>query len=229
MSIPSADVFTKISDAKEKFRIFDDFNKVRGEVQAKLPDPSSDLFILRTVDLDKRWTCHLVGPSVEVPNSGKLTLSFFLGGEKYFMNFSYQRNQNIFSFDYSEPIYHLQRREDYRLKIPASYRALLENSAVNGKAMKFSALIADLSAGGCRVSLDLSLYALKVHDEVRGHIFLPDRSPIEFIALLKHQRPDPAQKGLTICGLQFINQSSKQKNRIAALVMDLYREFFTRP
>ncbi|MFN7824260.1 MAG: flagellar brake protein [Pseudobdellovibrionaceae bacterium] len=229
MTAPSSDIFTKISDETEKVRILLDLIRLRGEVQAKLPDPSAELFVMKAYDIiNRKFICHLVGATGPLPIQGDLISSFFLGGEKYYFSSNYELSNESLMFSIDHPIFHLQRREDYRLKIPAGYSALLENTHLNGKALKFSTPLSDLSAGGCRISLDLTKYPAAVHDELRGHLFLPERAPIEFISMIKHQRPDPTQKGLQICGLQFVSQTTKQKNRIAALVMDLYREFFTR-
>lgn len=223
----SQDIFTRISDASEKSRLFYDIVDTRGEIQAKLPDPSADVFILMAYDYsDKRLHCKINGATSTMPGQGTLITTFFIGGEKYFFTTEYKSTGDQVSLLTANPLFHLQRREDYRVKIPASYRALFEIVSVNGKTEKRSILMMDLSGGGCRIQVDPKVMPLKVGDELKGHLFLPDRSPIPVTGSVRHTRADVHGKAPTVCGIQFVGLTEPMKNRIIAVVMDLYRELF---
>ena len=225
--LPSADVFTKISDASEKARLFADLVSGKSELLAKLPDPIADVFTLMSQQYkNTNVFCKVLGNHPHLPTHGEIILYFFIGGEKYFYqtDFNVVGDQIVLKTD--EALFHLQRREDYRIKIPASYRALLELVSISGKTAKHSIPILDLSGGGCRIQFDPKLLPMKVQDELKGHLFLPDRDPISIIASVRHIKTDTSGKKPSTCGVQFIGQTEPLKNRIIAVVMDLYREFF---
>lgn len=225
--LPSADVFTKISDMSEKNRLFLDLTSGKSELLAKHPAPSAEIFTLMAQEYkDQKVHCKVLTPSAQVPTDGELILYFFIGGEKYFLQttFNIVGDQLVLKTD--SDLYHLQRREDYRIKIPPGYKALLEIVSISGKTQKHSIPLLDLSGGGCRIEFQPKNISLKVYDELKGHLFLPDREPIQIIASVRHIKTDTAGKLPSACGLQFVSLTEQIKNRIIAVVMDLYREFF---
>jgi hypothetical protein len=225
--LPSADVFTRISDNSEKARLFSDLAYSRSEVLAKKADAKADVFVLLAYDFSANLLqCKLAGPTHPLSGSGDLILTFFVGGEKYFQQTSFQVNGDIVSISIQPPIFHLQRREDYRIKLTSSYKTLLEIVSINGKTHKHSIPIMDLSGGGCRIQVDPKFLSLKVSDELRGHLFLPDRDPIPVTGSVRHIRLENHGKGPATCGIQFIGLTEPVKNRIIAVVMDLYRQLF---
>lgn len=226
-SLPSQDIFTRISDASEKARLFFDLAKARGDLVAKRPEPSADVFVLMAFNYaNEKLQCKLTGASASLPPQGSLILTTFIGGEKYFVQTDYQCAGDTIILFTTKPIFHLQRREDYRVRIPISYKALLEIVSINGQTRKTAIPLMDLSGGGCRIQVDPKFLGLKVHDEIKGHIFLPDRSPIPVLGSIRHVRLENHGKGPLICGIQFVALTEPLKNRIIAVVMDLYRELF---
>jgi hypothetical protein len=225
-TLPSADIFTRISDNSEKSRLFSDLALARGEVLGKKLEPSADVFTLLAHDFSgNRLLCKVAGATHPISGSGDLIITFFVGGEKYFQHASYQMAGDMVSVTTLNPIFHLQRREDYRIKLPIGYKALLEMVSLNGKTLKHSIPMMDLSGGGCRIQVDPKFLALKVTDELKGHLFLPDRDPIPVTCSIRHIR-DNHGKGPLTCGIQFIALTEPVKNRIIAVVMDLYRQLF---
>lgn len=225
--LPSADIFTKISDSSEKNRLFLDLTSGKSDLLAKMPDPQSEVFTLMAQQFkDQKIYCKVMPIYFQLPAQGELTLYFFIGGEKYFLQTSYELHGDQVALNSTPPLFHLQRREDYRIRIPPNYRALLEIVSISGKTQKHSIPILDLSGGGCRVEINAKKINLKVQDELKGHLFLPDRSPIDVTASVRYLKEDSSGKNITACGLQFVSLAEPIKNRIVAVVMDLYREFF---
>jgi hypothetical protein len=225
--LPSADVFTKISDASEKARLFSDLTTGKSDLLAKLPDPNAEVFSLMAQDYKNHSVfCKFLSSHGQFPTDGEIILYFFIGGEKYFFqtHFHLQGDQLVFKTD--SPLFHLQRREDYRIKIPANYRALIEIVSIAGKTAKFSIPLLDLSGGGCRIQFNPKQIQMKMQDELKGHLFLPDRDPIGIVASVRYIKADTYGKLPSMCGLQFVGLTEPLKNRIIAVVMDLYREFF---
>lgn len=227
-AVPSPDIFTRISDKSERYRLFLDLCNSRGEVIAKRPEPSADVLSFIAYDFDKdKLSLKLTGINGHLPPNGSLILSFFVGGEKYFFIGSYTSAIDSIFVETPSLLFHLQRREDYRLKIPIGFKALYEVVSVNGVTHKHSFPMADLSGGGCRILVNNQILVLKVGDELKGHVFLPDRTPIAIATSVRHQRPDSTLKNTTVCGLQFVGANEQTKNRIVAVVMDLYRQLFS--
>jgi hypothetical protein len=228
-TIPSANVYNRISEPSEKQNLLVELCRSKGDLVAKLPEPNSYVFTLKASEhrgLDLVCPLQASLPK-EFSNAGRLFMSFLLGGEKYFFHGRYDVRKNDILINTDEVFFHLQRRDDYRLRIPESFQALFEISAINGQMKKVSIPIADLSAGGCLLNTDPQRIHLKIGDKVSGHIFLPDREPIEMNGQIRHTRENQNKRN-DLTGVQFANLSEIQKNRIASLVMDLYREFFLR-
>jgi hypothetical protein len=226
--MPSADIFTKISDVSEKNRLFRDLAAARGEVHAKRPEPSADVLVLMAHDFsDQTLTCRVTSGAHAQQSDGDLVITFFIGGEKYFFMGHYRVVGENLLLKTSEPLFHLQRRNDYRIKIPSSYKALFEVVAINGSTKKLSIPITDLSGGGCRLVINTQVTKLNVGDELRGHLFLPDRSPIQLTGSVRHTKEEVHAKNSVAYGIQFVGLSEMVKNRIVAVVMDLYRQLFT--
>ena len=225
--LPSADVFTKISDASEKARLFTDLVAGKSELLAKLPDPIADVFnLLAGQYKNQNVYCRVIGSHPPLPPKGDIILYFFIGGEKYFYQTQFVMDGDQVVLKTDDSLFHLQRREDYRIKIPGSYKALLEIVSIAGKTAKHSIPILDLSGGGCRIQFDPKILPIKIQDELKGHLFLPDRDPISIVASVRYIKADTYGKKPSSCGMQFVGLTEPLKNRIIAVVMDLYREFF---
>lgn len=226
--VPSADIFTKISDVSEKNRLFRDLAAARGEIHSKRPEPSADVLVLMATDFgDQTLTCRLTSGSHNQQSDGNLVITFFIGGEKYFFIGHYRVVGENILLKTTEPLFHLQRRNDYRIKIPVSYKALFEVVAINGTTKKLSIPITDLSGGGCRLVINTQVMKLNIGDEMRGHLFLPDRAPIQLTGSVRHMKEEVHAKNSVAYGIQFVGLSELVKNRIVAVVMDLYRQLFT--
>lgn len=225
--LPASDIFTRISDSSEKNRLFEDLAMSRSELHGKKPEPSADVFVLMAFNYNgSKLNCKLIGATTPLPPSGELIATFFVGGEKYFIQTEFQASGDQVSLATSNHLFHLQRREDYRIRIPSSYKALLEIVSINSQTKKHSIPMTDLSGGGCRIQIDPKLIPLKVHDVLKGHLFLPDRDPISIIGSIRHTRMENQGRGPMTCGIQFTGLTEPLKNRIVAVVMDLYRELF---
>lgn len=224
---PSADIFTRISDPAEKTRHFLDLVKSRGEIVAKRPEPSADVFLLLAQNYtNEKLICKISSTVGFFKPQGSLILTFFIGGEKYFFQTNYEVVGDQITLFCENPLFHLQRRLDYRIRIPGGYQALFEIVALNGVTHKRSILLQDLSGGGCRIKVDPKVLFLKTQDELKGHLYLPDRNPIGVTGSVRHIRVEGYGEGPLICGIQFIGLTEPIKNKIIAVVMDLYRELF---
>jgi c-di-GMP-binding flagellar brake protein YcgR len=222
------EIFTKISDPEQKNKIFKTLVADQGEVVAKLPEPMAEVFIAKAQDLtNKKLILKLIKTTIKDLESGPLILTFYANNEKYFLQTEYSVQHGDIYLSIETPIFHLQRREDYRIRIPTSSKAKFEITTVNKLKNKVPFTLLDLSGGGCKVQWNSYKLAIKVGDHLAGQLILPDRKPIVFEAKVQHLHENPIDKTNQIGGIQFEGLSEVVKNRIVALVLDLYREFFS--
>ena len=158
-------------------------------------------------------------------NPWRTTCSFQLSGERYFFVgiISVQGSKYVIQRPFE--LYMLQRRSMYRLPIPTSIKAFAELKA--GKTIhRF--LLRDLSAGGCLVAHNNSKLALGLGEDLETTLLLPDRDPIVVPGQVRHIRRRKDPQAPFLAGIQFIQIPEKQQNKLAAIVMELYREHFAR-
>ncbi len=226
MSLPSSDVFTKISNPDEKTKIFQYLAANRVDLQARLLEKSSMLFTLKAFSLENQFLhCSITGmykPKLEA--KGELVLNFLAATEKYFLKTSYSLAMTNVIVSLKSDLYHLQRREDYRIKIPKGYGAHAEVASINGAPHLERITLDDLSAGGCRINVKKGL--LKQGDEMEALIVLPMKNPIPCTMNVKHVSQNSQFKDFEFAGIQFSKISEINKNKLSATVMDIYREIF---
>lgn len=227
------ELFNRLGDSIEKNIIFKDLVKSRAEIQAKFVGQDM-VHVTRAFEFSgDHLSCVSPFPSKIDSNkleraSGQILLSFFLGLEKYFMDTEYSLIAETLIIKAPLNIFHLPRLDHYRIRAPKTFRVLFETTSLNGKLFKVTVPILDLSCGGCKIEVNVNvtnnLFVNK--DEIKGHLFLPDRPPIPVLGRIQYFRKSFLCEQIYLTGIQFIHTGEKEKNRINSLVMDLYREFF---
>lgn len=222
------DIFVKVGNPDEQTRIFRELCTSTNTVIGKTFSPDSEIVQLKAELLNKdELTLQILSIDSHLPDSGDLVLQISIGDEKYLFSSHYSKRGKSILISTQVKLYHLQRREDFRLRLPSAYRVSFEISKHNQIEQKMSFQVLDLSGGGCRVASKVSLAKLKIGDHLVGELNLPDRSAIAVHAEIRHEEnPD----GLLShdLGLMFIGMSPPIKNRLAALVLDLYRQLYSR-
>lgn len=226
MSLPSSDVFTKISSPDEKLKIFQYLAVNRVDLQARLLEKSATLFMLKAFQLEREFLhCTISGMlKPKLDSKGELVLNFLASTEKYFLKTTYTLSVSDLIINLKSDLYHLQRREDYRIKIPKGYGAHAEVASINGAPHLERITFDDLSAGGCRINVKKGL--LKQGDVLEALIVLPMKNPIPCTMNVKHLSQNSQFKDFEFAGIQFSKISEINKNKLSATVMDIYREYF---
>lgn len=218
-------IFTLVSDPKDKAKVLEDLVRYSADIKVKALEPKSDVFLVnaRTIT-GNDLLCKVMGPGFLEPGFQQVIAQFHLAEQKYISQVKAKLNEGFLTLNFSAPIYRVQRREDFRLRLPLSFKGrmifLNDDSPVNCR-------LIDMSAGGCRVEAPISM-SLKVNEVVRGRLSTTDRDDITVEMSVRHLASHADNDTLQLVGLQFVNQSEIVRNRMAALVMDLYREFFTK-
>lgn len=224
----SRDIFTKISDPSEKDRIFHDLCVSPSEIIAKPLSPQSETLLLKAeVFVGNELACSNLSKHSPPEGPGELILQITLGAEKYLCSTPYILRGKRIYLNTNTEVFHLQRREDFRLRLPVSYKATFELRTVNQKPRRARLQIIDISGGGCKVLVTPTPPAFNISDQVSGEIHLPDRPTISISGQIRHEDDDQHAKSQVV-GIQFTNMPLPVRNRLAALVMDLYRQLFSR-
>lgn len=228
VSQETGDIFSKVN-AEEQLRLFKDLATVRGEVVCK--GDNDDIYRLIVERAMGKQELHCSVPfGLHKPAKEKELLgNFFLGGERYFFKTPVRIDQDIVVLRMDTELFHLQRRQNYRIRIPENYEAHFLITSYNKSPVKLSGRISDLSSGGCRLTLTASTPTLEAGDRIDGHIVIGKREPLEIEATVRHHKAE--KHGATIrqiFGLEFKSLSPQIEGKLFAVTMDLHREFFSR-
>jgi hypothetical protein len=222
----SKDIFTKVTVESEKHRIFNDIALQKSQILAKTLEPLSEASILRAeLIIGNELCCEVIASQGFSQKNGEFILQINLAGEKYLCTAPFEVRGTRTYIKTNVDLFHLQRRDDFRLKLPTSYHAYFNLNKVNQTPIQARLKIIDLSGGGCKIMVQTKTPHLTVNDLVSGSIELPDRPAILIQGQIRHETDDQHSQ---VAGIQFIGLSLPVKNRLVALVMDLYRQLFSR-
>ncbi|MGE0631286.1 MAG: flagellar brake protein [Pseudobdellovibrionaceae bacterium] len=222
------DIFQRLAGDKEKREIFDNLALNKMELQARLP--SGETIKVKAIrHIQSLISCEY--PSeIAIPDRIELVFSFFVGGEKYFMRGRIRLGKpGLFSFSTDQEVYVLQRRENFRVRVPADFRAILEYTDAQGKLQKVDSEMFDISAGGCRLRYYDHMPNFHVDQKVSVTMKLGRRPPIEAKAQIRHKQ-EVAFDGVEfqVFGLQFIDVKDQFESKLLTIVIDLHRELFSK-
>lgn len=228
-------IFIKIRN-EEKNQIYQDLAASKLTVSAKFLDPISGLFELKAESFmsekltltSRSMQAQLPSPTARQP----MIVQFSVGSEKYLAQVDTQFDFPYITMHVNSDLFRLQRREDFRLKIPASFKAEVTVTLLNTKPgepiKKIAAQVQDMSAGGLKLILKKDLLPVKKDDQLKADLKLAGRNTILLQLKVLHVANDPVNEKNIIAGCQFTNLNPIEKNRLSALVMDLYREIYSR-
>lgn len=218
------EIFTLISKVEEKEKIFQDLANAHGEIICKGQD--ENLIKLRVQTYQNKILECRNESSTTFKNGEDFLGYLFLGGEKYYFEGKFQAQQDFCSLSLPAELYHLQRRQNYRVRVPDGYAASFNIVSANGKAANIAGRLADLSSQGCRVLYSHDNFSLKVEDHVLGYLIIEKKVPLELQGLIRHIK---LTDGGQICGIEFSPLSSILENKLFAITMELHKEIFKRP
>lgn len=221
------DIFNKVSSAEERRKIFDDLIKSRTEIFCK--GTSNEVFKLscERVSAENRMMCQFQKTDdFEPAIPSALICQFDLSGEKYFFKSTLDYHIKNYVLDLNTELFHLQRRQSYRINIPSSARTSAELIHSQSKE-SLKATPADLSTGGCRL-LCKGSFPWKTSDKVHLQLKIGQRDPMQLPGVIRHIRQATPSSTGTYIGIQFEGISSAVEKELFSITMELYREFFSR-
>jgi hypothetical protein len=227
-------VFKKITHDLERSQLLSDLAAAQAELLCK--GAAEAVFRLQpTVYDQRRLHCTVLKTSsAHKIAEESMIVHFSLGGEKYFFRgVAFMNPQNLSSelqtifFTNELEIFHLQRRQNYRIKIPESYTARFEVTAVNKSPVKWTGRLDDLSSGGCRVAAQNPI-PFKINDDLDARLLVGRRDPIDLVVKVRHLKADEEKKTEVMVGMEFERLNTSIENRMFAITLELHRELFSR-
>lgn len=219
------EIFKKLSREDEQIKLFTDLAAAQGEILCK--GKNENLVKLKAVQWhakSRHVECLL--ESKENLNNGEEFLGhFFIGGEKYYFEGVATVYSHGCQFPLPKEIFHLQRRQNYRARIPLGFQAFFDVTEINSSPTKFQAKLGDLSSQGCRLIEKDTVASFKKDDTIKGRLLIAKNSAIEITAKVRHVKNEG---GNQIVGVEFQGLTPIQENKLFALTMEIHKEVFKR-
>ncbi|WII73597.1 PilZ domain-containing protein [Bdellovibrio sp. 22V] len=223
------DIFTLIGREEEKAKLWNDLAQAKGELLCKgQEDAVCKLRVSFYNSKSQTLECVFESPTTLKPQEEYLG-HFFLGGEKYYFQSVTQIHQGKVIVPLPKELYHLQRRQNYRVRIPEGYQAFYNIILVNANPQKIIGQLADLSSQGCKVVYRLDAPLMKTGDQVTGHLVIGKRAPIEIQGVVRHIKVDEGNKVIQTFGIEFTPLPAIIENKLFAITMEIHKDVFKRP
>jgi hypothetical protein len=222
MNSPNPNIFTKVNDLNERETIFNDLNRIKSEILAKPLGKLKKPFLLKVKSYDgQQLECEIKDKSLLplIESEEELIFHLPLRDEIYLCATKFKCKRGMVYISSNTELYYLQRRENFRLRLPAGLKSQLQFQTTNGHPCTGKLQIEDLSAGGCRLKLNPKVLSLKLKDKFSGILDLPGYEEIQI-------EGEVLRMDESSYGVQFINQTGPAEHRIGVLVIELYRQLF---
>lgn len=223
------DIFTLISRVEEKAKLWEDLAQAKGEILCK--GKEDVLCKLRVQRYNVKTQClECAFETSETLSANKEYLGHFaLGGEKYYFQSAEKFNNDKVIIPLPEELYHLQRRQNYRVCIPDGYNAFYNIIEINGTPQNMVTRLGDLSSQGCRILSQMESPLIKINDTVTGQLVVGKRPPLDIKGIVRHIKIDKGNKVTQTFGIEFSPLASIIENKIFAMTMEIHKEIFCRP
>ena len=222
MTLPPSRIFQPIPKSYERDSILADAATGIVDVFVKFSNQQTLLAkVLKWVPPFKLQITYPEGPRPILKKA--IPIHFNSRGEKYFAQAFTQDTGTHFFLVIEGPLYKVQRRQSFRLKLPSDYPMKVDLFEMNGHRMSEKARLLDLSEGGCSLSVPLSL-ASSMGAFIGLNIKIGARPA--FIQY-GHVRYLKADKSHVRFGVKF-DQNKELNSDLFNLTRDLYVELFSK-
>ncbi len=222
------EIFTLIDNPEEKAQLFQDLANARGELLCKGNEETLVKIRAESYSAKPQYLYCASESTNKLANGEQFLGYFFLGGEKYYFEGTIIAFQSKYSMALPASIYRLQRRQNYRAKVPNSYVAMYNIVSVNGAKENIHGKIADISSQGCRVIYSMENPLMKIGDNVTGQMTMGARSPFEIQGIVRHIKVDEGNNVIQTFGIEFTKMPTITESKLFSITMELYKEFFKR-
>ena len=211
MSAPQSDIFQKISNLDDQKKIINRLLIDKVAVWIKAPGTDQSVSTQSQLFREEKLSVRTPDPSW-ANKKGELIIEFTVDHDKYFAKAPFEEKGGVISFHIIGNLFKLQRRDDFRLRLPEGYPSFL---LIN----KLKCPLLDISAGGCRVQVDPKLQ-VQQGMKVKGEIHFKHQPAIEMEADIIRVEKNK------IIGLRFTKLQDFSRDGMHGLIMKIYRELF---
>jgi hypothetical protein len=222
MSDSNARIFHPIPRSFERDQILDDAAASVVDVYVKFSQTQTLLAkVLKWVPPFKVLITYPDGPRPIVKKA--IPIQFNSRGEKYFAQAYTQDTGSHFFLVVEGPVYRVQRRQSFRLRLPTDYPMRVELFEMNGHRMNEKIKLLDISEGGCSLSVPLSL-ASSMGAYIGLNVKIGARPPFVQFGHVRYLKADKLQVRF---GVKF-DQNKELNSDLFNLTRDLYVELFSK-
>lgn len=222
-------IFQLISDPSEKMKILYDVVKSRQVLIVRVTQNDETIHWLEPRMVQGSELLCAPAPKKDFSfKKGEMIVQFQVNAQKYISNVNFHSSGELVALSMQKKLFRVQRRDFFRLRLPHGFRGTILIPELFGAPFNQSFHVVDLSGGGCKVELPPLDLDLKAGTVFKGILKLPGRPDFAVICTVKHQSKLPLRPDGRWLGLEFFYTNEPDKNRMAATVMDLYRELFAR-
>lgn len=217
-------IFTKISDPDEKIEVLTRLSNSRVLLNVKALDDK--IMGLRIAKLTSKEISCLLPKSKEVTIFPKMVIcSFTLSNERYFFRTQCWVTNSMVILDSNFTLFKLQRRNHYRVDIPARIKAAFDITHMNRRKFFHKIPIVDISSGGVKLKgTDLD-FEFKPGDQLEGTVYIPGKASIDVKGEVRYTDVKDSGKNVTtIAGLKFVEVKASVERRLFNLVLELHRD-----
>lgn len=217
-------MFEKIDDVAQLAQIWNDLCSSKIDIQAKVGN--LEKIILNPLKILTGQVYASVSPSQDLANEEKKEFigQFFLRGDKYFFQTAWSYEKSLVIFSNQTQVYKVQRRQNYRLKVPDNFITQFKIFSINELTNSLQAKIHDLSSGGCCVVCSADMQ-IKKDDSIKAEITLGNRAPQSIDCTIRHVRPQIIdQKRCILIGIQF-TMTPALDSQLFTIMMELSRKY----
>lgn len=146
--------------------------------------------------------------------------------ERYFFTSQVFIEEKMVHFKADTEVFHLHRRKNRRLVIPAQYPAFFMVKRVNDDLSFLKAVIGDISDGGCKLHLNSEFPSISFGQTLLGTVRLGTRRGIELKGAVRHHRNRRSGPYKQSFGIEFVEMSPYSGTLLANQLLDLQRDLF---
>lgn len=215
-------IFQPILTSSEKDSVFIEVAASGAHVYIKLgPNKIVCAKALKWISPFKLQVQYPEGPRPLV--QGAICIQVECHGEKYFAQAMIQENGSQFFLVVDGPIYKVQRRQSFRLKLPTDYPAEAHIFELNGHGLKEQIRVLDISEGGCSLAVS-PVFSDIMSAYIGINIKIGNRPTF---TLYGHVRYLKSEKYRVRLGVKF-DQDKQKSSELFNLTRDLYVELFSK-
>lgn len=158
-----------------------------------------------------------------------LTLNFHLQGAQYFAKVALSElAAGVYRTKIGD-IYKLQRRANFRVRVPESVELGIEITKVGESKLRRYFRLADISAGGAAVLLShVDATLLPPQQSFEGVLYCPGNKRLPVQGGIRYCRKMKGYPGFEfVAGVQFVGMATSVEADLLAVIMEIYRCLFS--